>query len=172
MIGRSGEVNPLRWSRGSRPGGPSPPPRAGGGGRRRSASGTSCRTPRSIRPGWRGRTEDVEEVPDQRERLALVAGVVVHLPATGLRLGEFDRVAEPFEQPDHRAAGLGKDRVVEAGEEQGDPHRALDFRGASRSWEGRPAHPTRPGDRKARSYPSRPTQGTPRLNPVLIGSPQ
>jgi len=66
--------------------------------------------------------EHVHEAARERSGLALVAGVVVHLPAAGLLLRELDPVAEALEQPDDRLAGLGEHRVVEAGDEQGDTH--------------------------------------------------
>ncbi len=72
-----------------------------------------------------GRLEDLDEPADQRDRLALKAGVVVHLAAAGLVHRELDRVPEPLEQADHGPAGLGEDRVVEAGDEQGNPHASL-----------------------------------------------
>ena len=50
----------------------------------------------------------LDEPPHQRDRLALVAGVGVHLAAAGLLHREVDLVAEPLEQPHHRASGLGK----------------------------------------------------------------
>ena len=69
-----------------------------------------------------GVAEDLDEVPDQRDRLALVAGVVVHLPATGLGGREVDRVAEPLEQAHHGPSGGGEEGVVEARNEQTHAH--------------------------------------------------
>jgi hypothetical protein len=65
--------------------------------------------------------EHLDVVADKRERVTLVAGVDVHLPAAGLRLGEHDLVAEPLEQGPSRAH-VGVERVREAGDEQGDAH--------------------------------------------------
>ena len=58
-----------------------------------------------------GIAEDLDEVPDQRDRFALVAGVVVHLPATGLVHREVDRVPEPFEQAAPRPCPCPGNRV-------------------------------------------------------------
>jgi hypothetical protein len=41
----------------------------------------------------------------------------VHLPAAGLLTPELDLVAEPFEHPDDGLAGLGRERVGQAGDE-------------------------------------------------------
>jgi hypothetical protein len=64
------------------------------------------------------RREDLDEAPYQGYRLALVAGVEVHLAAAGLGEGKLDLVPEPLEHLDGRPAGLGEERVVEAGYEQ------------------------------------------------------
>ena len=49
--------------------------------------------------------------------LAMVAGVPVHLAAAGLVGREIDRVPEALEHAHHSLAGLGKERVVVAGNE-------------------------------------------------------
>src|SRR5581483_10440152 len=78
----------------------------------------------------RGRDDDVVvaehrfEAARERGRLVLVAAVRVHLAAAGLLERELDLVAEALEELDDRAAGGGKERVVEAGEEERDPHAA------------------------------------------------
>ena len=51
-----------------------------------------------------------------------VAGVAVHLPAAGLRLREVDLDPEALEQLHHRAPRAREQRVVEAGDEERDPH--------------------------------------------------
>ena len=51
-----------------------------------------------------------------------VARVAVHLAAAGLVLGEVDLDPEPLQQLDDRAARAREQRVVEAGDEQRDPH--------------------------------------------------
>src|SRR4051812_15140287 len=56
--------------------------------------------------------------------LALVAAVAVHLPAAGLVEWKLDLVPESFEERDDGTSGRGKERVVEAGEEERDPHAA------------------------------------------------
>jgi len=58
----------------------------------------------------------------QRERLAQVPGVRVHLPAAGLRLRESHLVAEPLKQPHGRLADLREQAVRQAGHEQRNPH--------------------------------------------------
>jgi hypothetical protein len=63
-----------------------------------------------------------EKTLQERHRFGLVAGVEVHLAATGLRPGKVHRMPQPFEQAHHRFAGLGKQRVVVAGDEQQDSH--------------------------------------------------
>src|SRR5581483_3003922 len=78
----------------------------------------------------RGRDDDVGAAEDRleaaRERggLALVAAVSVHLAAARLLDRELDLVSEALEELDDRASGGGKERVVEAGEEERDPHAA------------------------------------------------
>jgi hypothetical protein len=44
------------------------------------------------------------------------------LAAAGLRLAEFDSVAEALEHCDNRSSGARKERVVVAGDEEGDMH--------------------------------------------------
>jgi hypothetical protein len=70
-----------------------------------------------------GAGEHPLEAPRQRLALGRVPGVAVHLPAARLLHGELDRVPEALEHLDHGAAGPGEQRVVEAGDEEGDPHR-------------------------------------------------
>src|SRR3712207_3038713 len=57
------------------------------------------------------RQEDLDEAPHEGYRLALVAGVEVHLPAAGLGEGKLDFVPEPLEHLDCRPAGLWKERA-------------------------------------------------------------
>jgi hypothetical protein len=47
----------------------------------------------------------------------------MHLTATGLPHREVDGVAQSLEKPDHRLTGVGKERVIEAGDEQRNSHR-------------------------------------------------
>jgi len=64
-------------------------------------------------------------VADQRQGLVEVAGIDVHLPATGLRGGEVHFVAEPLQQQ-HRGFGrFGEQRVGQAGREQCNAHGRL-----------------------------------------------
>ena len=72
--------------------------------------------------------EDFEEMPHQGHRFGLVAGVVVHLAAAGLRLAEFDGVAQAFEHGYDGPSGSREERVVVAGDEEGDVHGAADSR--------------------------------------------
>src|SRR5260221_1381158 len=67
--------------------------------------------------------KDVYEMTHERQRLALIARVVVHLATTGLRLGEVHRVPQALEDGDGRLPDLGKERVVETGDEERDSHR-------------------------------------------------
>jgi hypothetical protein len=71
---------------------------------------------------WTIPTHDADEAADERERLAAVAGVRVHLAAARLLLGEDDLVPQPFEHRDRRLPRLGEQRVVQTGDEEGDPH--------------------------------------------------
>jgi hypothetical protein len=48
----------------------------------------------------------------------------VHLATAGLSLGKINLAAQPLKQRHHRAPGLREQRVVEAGDEKGDPHDA------------------------------------------------
>ena len=66
--------------------------------------------------------EHAHEALEKRQRLVAVTRVGVHLTAAGLLLGEQHRVAEALEDLDRGPAGLGKQGVVHAGDEQGDPH--------------------------------------------------
>jgi hypothetical protein len=63
--------------------------------------------------------EDFEEVPHQRHGFGLVAGVVVHLAAAGLGLAELDGVSQALEHGYDGPAGLWEERVVVAGDEEG-----------------------------------------------------
>ena len=80
------------------------------------------------RARWRRRDdrvvarEHVGEPPDQRHALRAVAGVEVHLAAARLALGEVDLVPEPAQHPHDRLADVREQDVVEAGDEQRDPH--------------------------------------------------
>lgn len=64
--------------------------------------------------------EDLEEVAHQRHRFGLVAGVVVHLAAAGLGLAEFDGMPQALEHSHDGSTGLREERVVVAGDEEGD----------------------------------------------------
>ena len=76
--------------------------------------------------------EDPGGAPRQVERLVAVAGVAVHLAAAGLLLGERHLASEALQQLHDGPPHPGEERVVEAGDEQGDADR----------WRGRP-HPYR-----------------------------
>ena len=67
--------------------------------------------------------EDIGEMPGEWLGLVPVAGVVMRLPAAGLRHREVDLYAKPGQQFHHRATGVRIERVVDAGQEQGDTHR-------------------------------------------------
>jgi hypothetical protein len=62
-------------------------------------------------------------MPGERLGLVTVSGVVVRLPAAGLRHREVDVDAQPGQQFHHGASGVRIERVVDAGQEQGDTHR-------------------------------------------------
>src|SRR4051812_24340598 len=66
--------------------------------------------------------EGLDETLDERYRLALVAGVEMHLAAAGLREGESYLYPEAFEDLDRCPAGLGKEGVVEAGDKERNAH--------------------------------------------------
>ena len=66
--------------------------------------------------------EHAPEPLGQRPRLVVVARVAVHLPAARLLGRELDLAAQPLQHRDRRAPRLGEQRVVEAGDEQRDPH--------------------------------------------------
>jgi hypothetical protein len=65
---------------------------------------------------------DADEAPGRLHRLELVAAVGLQLPAAGLGLGEVDDVAEALEHLDDGLPGAREERVVEAGDEERDPH--------------------------------------------------
>jgi len=62
--------------------------------------------------------EDFEELAEEGVGVVPVAGVVVHLATTGLGGAEFDGVAEAFEDGNDGLAGLGKEGVVVASDEE------------------------------------------------------
>jgi hypothetical protein len=66
--------------------------------------------------------EDPHEAARERGRLVGVARVGVHLPAARLLVGEVDGVAEALEQGHHRLSGARRQRVVQARDEERDPH--------------------------------------------------
>ena len=82
--------------------------------------------------------EHAHEPARQRERVAPVAAVHVHLPAAGLLGREHHLVPEALEHLHRRAPRLGKDRVADAGDEEGDAHwpRSLTAAGELRSLTG------------------------------------
>ena len=88
-------------------------------------------------------------------RLVGVARVAVHLPAARLLLGELDLAPEPLQQLDDRPARPREQRVVEAGDEERDPHLVAErslSRGGGGPPEGSRHVPAglRPGQRFAR----------------------
>jgi hypothetical protein len=66
--------------------------------------------------------EDLAEAARERGALALVPGVEVHLPATGLVHRELDGHAEAVEQRHSRLADVGIERVGQARDEEGRLH--------------------------------------------------
>ena len=97
------------------------------------------RIPGICRPGRRDRdrlcvAEHCDEVPNEWDRLSLVAGVVMHLTAAGLRARKVHVVPEPFQQAHDCLAGVGKEGVVETGDEQGEPHSARKVLSGVGSW--------------------------------------
>ena len=66
--------------------------------------------------------EDIEEPLRECARLVAVAAVEMHLPAARLLLGEHDLMTQALEDLHGRLRRLGKQRVAEAGDEEGDPH--------------------------------------------------
>ncbi len=66
--------------------------------------------------------ERVDEPAHHRQRLGAVAAVGVHLAAAGLLQRELDAVAEAFQHLHDGPAGVGEHQVVDAGDEQRDPH--------------------------------------------------
>ena len=70
-----------------------------------------------------GAGEHAHEPARQRPGLVPVAGVQVQLAAAGLLAPELDLVAEPLEHPHGGRAGLRRDRVGQARDEERDPHR-------------------------------------------------
>jgi hypothetical protein len=67
-----------------------------------------------------GVAEDIDEATDERDGLAVVAGVVVHLAAAGLGEGEVDGVAEALQEARDGDARLWEQGVVVAGDEESD----------------------------------------------------
>jgi hypothetical protein len=68
------------------------------------------------------RLEGAHVVADDRQRLALVPRVHVHLPAAGLGRRHDDVVTEPLQEGGRRLGGLGDHAVDQAGGAQGDAH--------------------------------------------------
>src|SRR5688500_11910422 len=67
--------------------------------------------------------EDLDEALHEGYRLALVAGVEVHLAAARLREGKVHHHPETLEDLDGGPTRLGEERVVEAGYKERHPHR-------------------------------------------------
>ncbi len=65
---------------------------------------------------------EADEALGLREGLGAEAGVGVHLAAAGLLGLKVELDAQAFEQSDHSAAGLRKERVVIAGDEERGAH--------------------------------------------------
>jgi len=66
--------------------------------------------------------EDLDVVGDDRQRILLIAGVDVHLSATGLLRREDHLVPEPLEQQRRRLRHPREEHVTETGDEQPDAH--------------------------------------------------
>jgi DNA transposition AAA+ family ATPase len=62
----------------------------------------------------------IDEMPDDRDGLAQIAGVPVHLTATGLSGIEFDNMAEPLQHAYYGLPRGRKERVVITGDEECD----------------------------------------------------
>jgi hypothetical protein len=62
--------------------------------------------------------EHTHEPPHQIQRFGRIAGIMVHLTATGLVLGKLDLVIKSLQQPHHRLSGAGIHGVGDAGDEQ------------------------------------------------------
>jgi hypothetical protein len=76
--------------------------------------------------------EELDEAADERDGLAVVAGVVVHLAAAGLLEGEGDGVAKALQDTRAGDAGLREERVVIAGDKEGNAQEIL--REGGRLW--------------------------------------
>src|SRR5207248_3017945 len=72
-----------------------------------------------------GSPKDLDEVTDEWNSLALIAGVEVHLPAAGLGLRKVHRMAQTLQQQRSGDTHVGKQRIVEAGNEERNLHRPL-----------------------------------------------
>ncbi len=71
-----------------------------------------------------GVAKNAEEVQHHGQRFLLVAGVVVHLTATGLLSAKFNRVSQSLQHSHNGLPGGGEERVVVAGNEQRNPQTA------------------------------------------------
>ena len=69
-----------------------------------------------------GIAKDFDEVANDRDGFAMIAGIPMHLAAAGLVGREIDRVAEALEHADYCLACLRKQGVVVAGNEQRHAH--------------------------------------------------
>jgi hypothetical protein len=65
-----------------------------------------------------GIAEDAQKVAHHGERFFLIAGVVVHLAAAGLRGAKFDSMPEPFENGNDSFAGFREKSVVVTSDEK------------------------------------------------------
>src|SRR5947209_8049851 len=72
-----------------------------------------------------GLLEYLDEVAKQLDGLALIAGVIMHLPAARLCLGKVHSEVQSLQQSRGGNADLGKERVVEASDEERDSHRLI-----------------------------------------------
>ena len=73
-------------------------------------------------------TENFDESAHQRQRFRLIARVVMHLSAAGLRVRKFDGVPEPLQHSHHGNAYLWKQCVVVARDKQSDSHEEFNSR--------------------------------------------
>ena len=69
-----------------------------------------------------GAAKRLDEMAHELASLGVIAGVEMHLAATGLGGAEFDGVAQALEHGDDSFARLGEQGVVVASDEQGDEH--------------------------------------------------
>jgi hypothetical protein len=73
------------------------------------------------------RAKDLDKAPDECQRLVLVAGIVVHLPAACLFLRKIDRVAEALNQLYRCPSRLWEKGIIESGDNERKVHSTSSF---------------------------------------------